>query len=64
MSQKEPKKSNKKQKSLDINHEFLINFEKTEEKSQKNLRKPKNEKNLYEQSKIKLENIEKSKKDT
>ena len=33
MSQKEPKKSNKKQKILDINHEFLINSQKTEDKS-------------------------------
>ena len=33
MSQKELKKSDKKQKVLDINHEFLINSEKTEEKS-------------------------------
>ena len=33
MSQKEPKKSNKKQKILDINQEFLINSKKHEEKS-------------------------------
>ena len=33
MSQKELKKLDKKQKVLDINHEFLINSEKTEEKS-------------------------------
>ena len=33
MSQKEPKKSNKKPKILDLNHEFLINSQKTEEKS-------------------------------
>ena len=42
MSQKELKKSDKKQKFLDVNHEFLINSEKTEEKSYRNLRKPKN----------------------
>ena len=39
MSQKESEKSNKKQKILDINHEFLINSQKTEEKSYKILRK-------------------------
>ena len=33
MSQKELKKSDKKQKILDLNHEFLINTEKTKEKS-------------------------------
>ena len=33
MSQKELKKSDKKQKIIGINHEFLINTEKTKEKS-------------------------------
>ena len=42
MSQKEPKKSNKKQKIVDINHEFLINSQKTEDKSYKILKKPNN----------------------
>ena len=64
MSQKELKKSDKKQKILDINHEFLINSEKTEEKSQKNLRKPTNQKNLNERSKINLDNTQKTQKDT
>ena len=41
MSQKESEKSNKKQKILDINHEFLINSQKIKEKSYKILPKTK-----------------------
>ena len=51
MSQKEPKKSNKKQKILDINHEFLINSQKIEKKSYKILRKPNNHNYLDKASK-------------
>ena len=64
MSQKELEKSNKKQKILDINHEFLINSQKTEEKSYKILRKPNNYNYLDKGSKINLECTEKTKKDT
>ena len=41
-----------------------MSSQKTEEKSLKNLGKPKNQKNLYEQCKINLDNAEKSKKHT
>ena len=47
MNRKEPKNSDKKQYFLEINHEILINSKKTEEKSLKYLRKPKNQNNLY-----------------
>ena len=39
MSQKELKKSDKKQKIIDINHEFLINFEKNQGKILEKLKK-------------------------
>ena len=44
MSRKELKKSDKQQQFVEINHELLINWEKMEEKSLKNLRKPNNKK--------------------